>query len=180
MTILESPVLTGGPVRSDDFRAIVGSFASGLTVVTTLEDDGLPRGATVSAFASISLEPPVVMVSLDSRSRTLAAIERHGAFGVNVLARGAVEVSRRLAASSSDFDGIAWRRAHAARDVPILRDDLVAHAECLVHQIQQVGDHHLVFGLVVGGDAAESEPLVYHRRLYHSLEPIDDGRNQHP
>lgn len=177
MTTLETTGLVAPPVQSDDFRAIVGSFASGITVVTTLEESGAPRGATVSAFASISLDPPVVMVSLDSRSGTLAAIHRHGAFAVNVLAREAVEASRRLAQSSSDFDGIAWRASGAARGVPVLGDVVVAHAECLVHEIHQVGDHHVVFGLVVGGRAAETEPLVYHRRLYHCLEPIDDGRN---
>lgn len=180
MTTLQSTAVvapSAGPVRSDDFRAIVGSFASGITVVTTLEEGGAPRGATVSAFASISLDPPVVMVSLDSRSGTLAAIHRHGAFGVNVLARDAMDVSRRLAASSSDFGGIAWQASAAARGVPVLADLVVAHAECIVHEIHQVGDHHLVFGLVVGGRTAETEPLVYHRRLYHCLEPIDDGRN---
>lgn len=178
MTALQSRSTVFGPVRADDFRRIAGSFPSGVTVVTTLDEEGTPRGVTVSAFASISLDPPIVLVSLDHRSSTLASILSHGSFAVNVLAHDAVSISQQLSASSDDFQHIDWRPSALADGAPVLGDRLVAHADCVLHDTYRVGDHQLVFGLVVGGHARESEPLVYHRRLYHSLGPITDGRNQ--
>ncbi|MFD0850649.1 flavin reductase family protein, partial [Actinomadura adrarensis] len=95
------------------FRSIMGSFPSGITVVSTL-DDGMPRGATVTAFASISLAPPIVMVSLNRDSRTLASIRRHGAFAVHVLDATSSDVSARFATRGSDFDGVNWTRSRLA------------------------------------------------------------------
>ncbi|MFV2175474.1 flavin reductase family protein [Actinomadura sp. LOL_016] len=155
-----------GTLDSRGFRSIMGSFPSGITVVSTL-DDGLPRGATVTAFASISLTPPIVMVSLDRKSRTLASIRRHGAFAVHVLDAASSDVSARFATRGSDFDGVEWTRSRLARGVPVLERHCAAHAECLVHDLHEVGDHELAFGLVVAGGVTGSAPLVYHRSRYH-------------
>ncbi|MFF4835204.1 flavin reductase family protein [Streptomyces sp. NPDC001315] len=154
---------------SDQFRNIMGSFPSGITVVTTLGPGAVPRGATVTAFASISLQPPVLMVSLAAGSRTLGAIRRHGAFAVHVLDSSGAAVSQHFAAPASGFDGITWEPSGLARGVPVLSRHTVAHAECLLHDIHTVGDHQLVLGLAVGGRASEDTPLVYHRRTYTSI-----------
>lgn len=157
---------TSGTLDSRGFRSIMGSFPSGITVVSTL-DDGMPRGATVTAFASISLTPPIVMVSLNQESRTLASIRRHGAFAVHVLDATSSDVSARFATRGSDFDGVEWTRSRLARGVPVLQEHCVAHVECLVHDLHEVGDHELVFGLAVAGSVTGSTPLVYHRSRYH-------------
>jgi len=148
------------------FRSIMGSFPSGITVVSTL-DDGIPRGATVTAFAPISMTPPIVMVSLNRESRTLASIRRHGAFAVHVLDATSSDVSARFATRGSDFVGVEWTRSRLARGVPVLQEHCVAHVECLVHDLHEVGDHELAFGSVVAGSVTESAPLVYHRSRYH-------------
>ena len=90
------------------FRSIVGSFPTGVVVVTAWNGDGTPRGLTISAFCSVSLEPPLVLVCVDKESRTLPAIQASARFAVNVLAEGTEELALKFATKRDDkFDAVA-------------------------------------------------------------------------
>lgn len=155
------------PLDAERFRAIAGSFPSGVTVVTALTGEGTPRGLASSAFCSVSLDPPLILVCLDRDSRTLDAIRRSGAFVVNILAAGRGDLARRFATKDVDkFGDVAWRPAALARGAPVLADGAIAHAECLATQVIEAGDHFVVIGSVEGGDAREGAPLVFFRRRY--------------
>lgn len=155
------------PVDADRFRAIAGSFPSGVTVVTALTSEGSPRGLATSAFCSVSLDPPMVLVCLDRDSRTLEAIRASGAFVVNVLSADRVDLARRFATKDVDkFGDVAWRPAALAKGAPVLADGAIAHAECLAAQVIKAGDHFVVIGSVEGGEARDGAPLVYFRRSY--------------
>src|SRR4051794_3870194 len=95
--------------EKDLFRRVMGSFASGVTVVTTLDADGTPRGFTASAVSSLSLEPRLLLVCVNNASASLTAIQARGAFVVNIMAGEMQAVASRFAGRMPDkFNGVAW------------------------------------------------------------------------
>lgn len=159
-------------VDRDSFRAIMGSFPSGVTVVTTLDETGAPRGMTVSSFFSVSAEPPMLAVCLSSTSGTLDALRAHGAFVTHVLCEDSVDVALHFARPRSDF-GREYAPSVHADGAPILLSGVAAHAECSVERIVRVGDHHLVVGLIHAGAHSSGRPLVYHRAAFSSWVDVD-------
>jgi flavin reductase (DIM6/NTAB) family NADH-FMN oxidoreductase RutF len=153
-------------VGVDVFRSLMGSFPAGVTVVTTIDHDGSPRGMTLNAFMSVSSEPPMLAICIARNSVTLAATRRTGAFAVHVLDEHSVDLSQRFAGKESSFAGLCWSRSEAALGVPVLADGAIAVAECLVETIVSAGDHDLVLGRIVAGRHSANEPLLYHRRRY--------------
>lgn len=154
-------------VDLDLFRAIVGSFPTGVTVVTVMGVDGQPRGLTSNAFSSVSAEPPLLLVCVDKRSQTLASLEAAGAFVVNFLAAGRDEVSNTFASKAPDkFAGLTWTASAIAKGAPILVEDSVAYAECVTEQVVDAGDHFIFLGRVEGGLATGGPPLMYFKRTY--------------
>ncbi|MBK8248328.1 MAG: flavin reductase family protein [Gemmatimonadetes bacterium] len=159
---------TGSPpgVTPDTFRAVLGRFASGVTVVTLQDVTGRPHGMTVSAFTSVSIAPPLVLVCIDRAATMLPLFAASTVFGVNLLASGQADLSRRFADEAMElrFDGVAWEPGpHSA---PWLTD---AHANltCQVSQRLTAGDHEILVGHVVAARHADAtEPLVYHRGTY--------------
>jgi flavin reductase (DIM6/NTAB) family NADH-FMN oxidoreductase RutF len=150
-----------------DFRHVLGHFATGVTVVTTADTDGRPAGLTVSAFASVSLEPPLVLVCIDHKAQTYPAMLERGRFAINVLGAAQADVSRRFASSDLDkFDGVPYRMG--ALDVPLL-DGSLAHLECSTMNTHVNGDHTIFVGLVERAWAATGEPLLYYRGRYERL-----------
>lgn len=173
MTESESRVRHAGVPRSPDtlspvphelFRSVMGSFPTGVTVVTT-DEGGEPRGMTVNAFMSVSADPPILAVCVAKSSSTLPALKRTGAFAVHVLNQDSAELSRRFASQGSRFEGLDWSRSPRL-GLPLLTHCAIAIAECLVERIIEAGDHELILGRVVGGRHTPDEPLVYHRRRY--------------
>ncbi len=161
-------------VSDAEFRATLGRFATGVTVVATCEGKS-PIGLTVNAFASISLEPPLVMISIDKRSHMNVAIPQEGAFAVSILTTEQQELSRRFAGQIGDranrFRGVSWRTE--ATGSPILSDAL-AWIDCRVEAIYDGGDHSIILGRVEALGTATGEPLLYYRGQYGSLElPAD-------
>lgn len=155
------------PVDRETFRALAGSFPTGVTVVTSLDPAGAPRGLTTQAFIGLSTEPPLVLVSLDRTSRTLAALRAHGAFVVNFLRSGSEALATAFATKDEDkFAGVAWTPAPGARGAPILAGAVCAYAECLVTEERAGGDHVLFVGQVEGGRVEGGAPLLYYRRTY--------------
>ncbi|HUQ17380.1 MAG TPA: flavin reductase family protein [Candidatus Saccharimonadales bacterium] len=149
------------------YRAIAGAFPTGVTVVTTLDPDGRPRGLTSQAFIALSTEPPLMLVSVDRASRTLAALKETRSFVINFLKSGAEEVSTLFASKSDDkFKDLPWVPSGLANGAPILRDHIVAFAECLVEEVHEVGDHFMFIGRVIGGQSSDGVPLMYYRRTY--------------
>ena len=160
-----------GATRAEDLRAAIGHFATGVAVIASRTAAGAPVGATASAVASLSLDPPLVLVCFDRGSRTLAAVREHGAFAINVLAAHHRDVSTAFArrgAGEELWEVIEHR--HGISGSPHLHDAL-ATLDCAVHEILPGGDHEIVVGRVL--DTAQGtqghEPLVYYRGAYASL-----------
>lgn len=167
-------------MRDQVFRDLMAAVCAPVTVVTTADDDG-PHGTTVSAFASLSLSPPLVTVALDRRSALLARVRSTRRLGVNVLGSGDDEIALRFAraAGAGRFDGVPWT---LAQGLPRL-DCAAAWAACDLQQAVDGGDHLLLIGLVVHAESRPAAPLVYGHRTFgtHSRfahrprRPIDDA-----
>ena len=151
------------------FRAVMGSFATGVAVVTARDHQGVPRGMTVTSVASVSLDPPLLLVCFATGAATRVAVTRTGVFAVNVLAAGQEAVADRFAQRRPDkFETVPTRPGRLG--VPLI-DGTLAVAECRVVREAPAGDHVIVFGLVAHGEADAGEPLVYHRRAYGRFAP---------
>jgi flavin reductase (DIM6/NTAB) family NADH-FMN oxidoreductase RutF len=164
------------PLAPDRYRSVFGAVCTPVAVVTTGRP-GRPHGTTVSAFTSLSLDPPLVLVSLDRGSDLLRAIRRTRAFAINVLAAGQEELARRFASKGAGkFDGVAYEEEHG---LPRLRacQGFIAGR---VQRIVAAGDHALVIGLVLDAEVQDGRPLLYHERRFHALpaEPSpSEGRS---
>ena len=157
------------PVQPDahGFRQALAQFASGVTVVTTRGENGEPLGLTVSAFCSVSLHPPLVLVSVDERSETHAGFRASGLFGVSILAEDQEEVSRLFArAGPGKFEGAAMRTGERGL---LLVEGALAHIECEVKAAHVAGDHVLYVGHVVALAVRPGRPLAYQRGGYRRL-----------
>jgi flavin reductase (DIM6/NTAB) family NADH-FMN oxidoreductase RutF len=154
-------------VDASSFRRALGRFASGVTVVTTRDASGRPRGLTVSSFCSVSLHPPLVLVCIDHRADTNLGMRESGLFAVSVLRQDQEEVSRRFAASASDkFEGFAFTEGRLR--LPLV-PGAVAHLQCRVRSFHDEGDHAVWVGEVLALRTHPGPPLLYHRGGYHRL-----------
>ena len=157
------------PVPETEFRAALGRFASGVTIVTARDSLGRPKGITVSSFASLSLSPPLVLIAIGTGAATHQALTETDRFAVNVLAENQESISRRfaLSAGSADqFDGVPTRRGIG--DVPLLEGTL-ATVECLIVHRYPGGDHTLFVGEVQAVATQDGLPLLYFMGQYDRL-----------
>src|SRR5947208_3087737 len=156
-------------IDPDTFRSVLGRFASGITVVTTLDGEGRDVGMTVSAFCSVSLVPPMIQVCVDREASMFGALEQSTQFGVNILAADQEALSRRFATADSTrrFDGIGYQRGESG---VVLLDDALAHLECRIVAAHDAGDHTLFVGGVESASARSARPLLYYRGGYAQLE----------
>jgi flavin reductase (DIM6/NTAB) family NADH-FMN oxidoreductase RutF len=149
-------------VLQKSFRSAMGNVAAAVSVVTTFAD-GEPVGSTVSAFASLSMDPPMLLVSLDNRSSLLSKLHIESVVGVNVLAAHQDQVALRFARSGPDkFADIPWRPEDGAPGL-VDRHAWVAMA---VTQLIEAGDHTLVLGRVEAADTYANAPLTYWQRAF--------------
>ncbi len=153
---------------SDEFRATLGRMATGITVITATVGDR-DIGMTVSAFTSLSLSPPMVLVCIDQAATLHDLLADETAFGVNVLAAGQETLSRRFASGdpTDRFAGVGYTRG--ALGAPLL-DGTLAWLECRVAARHPGGDHTIVVGAVAEVGVREERPLLYYRSGYASLE----------
>ena len=152
----------------DAFRSLLGRFASGLSVVTTVDQTGRDVGMTVSAFASVSLEPPLVLICVARDASVFNELTAAHYVVVNILAAEQESLSRRFAGPVSHrFDGLGYSRAKTG--APIL-DDVLAWCECRVVQRHEAGDHLLLVAEVERGAVQDHKPLLYYRGGYAQLE----------
>lgn len=155
------------PVSRELFRAISGSFPTGVLIVATLDERGEPKGLTTQAYMGLSTEPPLVLISIDKTSRTLRALQPRRSFVINFLKTGAEDLATLFASKSEDkFADVRWEPAPAAEGAPILRAASLAYAACKVLEIHDAGDHILFVASVEAGEALGGTPLMYYKRTY--------------
>ena len=147
------------PIPTDAFRACVGEFATGVTVVAS-EHDGLPAGMTLNAFISVSLDPLLVLVSLAHGARTLGAVRQSGRFAVSVLHREQREAAIELATPGAPFPEEHMTRTS---DGFVIVRGAASTQHCEVERITAAGDHDLVVGRVIGITHDGGAPLIFHR-----------------
>ncbi|MGH7673517.1 MAG: flavin reductase family protein [Gemmatimonadales bacterium] len=149
------------------FRQLLGRFATGVTVLTTRTPAGDPIGMTASSIASVSLDPPLLLVSVDRRHDMHAALDAAAHFVLNILAADQEALSRRFAADEPDrFGGVGYR---PNKQGIAMLDGVLAHIECEKRTAVPAGDHTVYLGLVIGGAVTERRPLLYYRGGYASL-----------
>lgn len=153
-------------ISADRFKDAAKRFASGVTVVTVSTGD-LPHGMTASAFSSVSLDPPTVLVCLEKTSKTRAMVNEAGTFVVNVLSADQGGLARAFA-----LPGMKSFTEHVHREgidgAPVL-DGAIAWFECTVSTILDGGDHDVFLGDVIACGAGPGDPLLYYDRSYRSL-----------
>jgi flavin reductase (DIM6/NTAB) family NADH-FMN oxidoreductase RutF len=152
-------------------RDAFGCFATGVTVVTTLDDEGGPLGLTANSFTSVSLDPPLLLYCVDSKSRRAPKFLAASRFAVNVLHAGQEALSTRFARSAGDgFGDIEWE---TWAGTPVLRDAMASFV-CTGHASHEGGDHAVIIGRVeqLRFDPAP-DPLIYFQGRYRSVHVPD-------
>lgn len=146
-------------ISKDEFKDALRCFASGVTVVTTIDNNGERHGITVSAFCSVSLEPPQILICIEKNAGSHDAIAENGSFVVNILSREQQNLSDQFASFLPDkFAGVKYRTN--SRNIPILEDALV-NLECNVTHSYDGGDHTVYIGEIENSFVTQGNPLVY-------------------
>jgi flavin reductase (DIM6/NTAB) family NADH-FMN oxidoreductase RutF len=155
-------------IDSSTFRSVLGRFASGVTILTARDESGVDHGMTVSAFCSLSLEPPLVLMCIEHRATINAAFETASRFAVNFLTAEQESIARRFAEKVDDrFEGLGYQRGITGA---VLLDGILAYVECELECRYPGGDHTIFVGRVVAADAYDARPLLYYRGGYAELE----------
>lgn len=162
-------------VSPDQFRTLLGRFATGVTVLVARDAASQPIGMTASSIASTSLEPPLLLVCVERRHEMHAAMATASHFGLNILAADQEAISRRFAEDAPDrFHEVAYTESALGGKLPVL-DGVVAYIECHKHAAVPAGDHTVYVGLVIGGQHTDRPPLLYYRSEYRALGERDAG-----
>ena len=148
------------------YREVMGRFPSGVAVITVSSEQG-PRGLTVNALASLSLEPLLLLVAFDNTARTLQVVRETERFGVNVLGAGQEELARLFASKAPEdakFAGVP----HTVHDgLPVI-DGTIAWVGCRLERLVDGGDHTIGIGAVESAEAGDGRPLLWFRGGYRS------------
>lgn len=153
-----------------EFRRALGRFASGITVITTVHEDKV-HGMTANAFVSVSLDPPLVLISVDNRAKMNRVLPKSGRYGISVLSAEQEDLSQHFAGRPKEGLEVpfVWRK-----EMPLLEGAL-AHLVCRVVDIHPAGDHTLYIGQVEYLDYTNGDPLLFYTGTYRCLEvPIWD------
>lgn len=151
-------------IDSAKFRAALGGFATGVTVVTTLDGDDAPFGVTASSFNSVSLNPPLVLWSLSRKAQSIDAFCSSGHFAVHVLAADQAPLSSHFAKSGGDkFSALGWNKGVLGSPV---FSEYASRFECRTLHQYEGGDHIIFVGEVVQFDQQDGQPLVFHQGGY--------------
>jgi flavin reductase (DIM6/NTAB) family NADH-FMN oxidoreductase RutF len=149
-------------------RKIMGQFATGVTVVTTGGEAGV-HGLTANAVASLSLNPPLVLVAVDKRAHSMSFLHANRCFAVNILRLDQEPVSNRFATPGpKDFDGLETKTDVTGSPILV---GCVGYLDCRIVEILPGGDHEIFVGEIVGGELNGGEPLLYHAGSYRRLAP---------
>lgn len=152
----------GVSLMEQEFRKALGSYPTGVTVVTAYDAENNPMGLTVNSFASVSLDPLLILWSIDKGVSTYDAFLKTDRFTINILASDQKELCNLFASRGVDrFSACDWEKSEL--DLPILKDTL-ATLQCKVHNKVEAGDHTIMIGEVIDIENREKEPLLYHKR----------------
>jgi len=155
-------------VTPDEFRSVLGRFPSGVTVVTTKDRDGSDEGMTVSAFCSVSLDPPLVLICIEKTASAYVGLTTAPGFVVNVLSASQEQIARRFSIIDIDrFEGVGYSRS--PNGLAVL-DDVLGIIECATFAMHDAGDHTIIVGEVEAARAQNGTPLLYYRGGYAQLE----------
>lgn len=155
-------------ITEDEFKAALSLFASGVTVVTTKDADGNLHGLTVSAFSSLSLSPPLILICIDKKTGSHHAFEESLGFVVNILCEDQIDISNQFASHiTNKFDGIE----HTLNEnrLPILTNALV-NLECRLTDACNGGDHTIFIGEIEKSHIGEGKPLIYSDGHYRKID----------
>jgi flavin reductase (DIM6/NTAB) family NADH-FMN oxidoreductase RutF len=152
------------------FKEVMGNYPTGVTIVTTNDQDGKPVGLTVNSFASVSLDPTLILWSIDHRVSTISAFVNEGKFAVHILAGDQQELCKTFASKNVDrFSTCNWNLS--TNQLPII-EGAYAVLECKTYKTIKAGDHTILIGEVVNILKNDKEPMLYHRRHFGSI-PIE-------
>ena len=155
-------------IDADTFRSVLGRFSSGVTIVTACDAQGVDHGMTVSAFCSLSLDPPMVLFCVDHAASMHEMLLSHPRCGVSILSANQEAYSRRFADQDNErFDGIAYSRGDSGC---VLLDDALAHLEVRLITHHDGGDHTVFIAQVDRAEPRDGRPLLYYRGGYAQLE----------
>jgi len=150
------------------FRAVLGRFATGVTIVTAVGPRKRDVGITVTAFSSVSLEPPLVSICIDHSASVYNAMSKATSFVVNILSEGQEAIARRFSEPGPNrFDGIGFDRG---QNGAVILMEVLGYVECSVVARHEAGDHDIIIGEVEVAMAEEGKPLLYYRGGYAQLE----------
>lgn len=153
-------------IDASAFRSLMGRFATGVTVITAQDSNGVQNGMTVSAFCSLSLDPPLVLMCIDRSASMFDLLTTCDRFTVNILASDQEEIARRFATTeTTKFEGIGFSLV----EQDAVLDGVLAHAQCSRINSVEAGDHTIVIGEVRSATVTEGQPLLYFRGGYSSL-----------
>ena len=148
--------------KIESFRKAMGSYPTGVTVVTAYNEDNEPMGLTVNSFASVSLDPLLILWSIDKRVSSYDAFLKVDHFSVNILASDQGDLCNLFASRVPDrFGQCDWEKSELA--LPVLKDTL-ATLQCKVYNKVEAGDHTIMIGEVLDIQNSDKEPLLYHKR----------------
>lgn len=152
-------------VESADFRAAMSQFASGVTIVTTKDARGVPVGFTASAFSSLSLDPPLVLVCLDKKAECYEGFAGAEAMGISILATGQHEIAMRFASRGADKFGPGGLIAGEVTGLALVAGATV-QMECAIVDRPAGGDHTILIGRVMRAKTADAQPMVHYNRAF--------------
>ena len=165
--LLQQPVAPSFDLK--EYRRALGSFPTGVAIITTRDAEGEPVGLTCNSFSSVSLEPPLVLWSLRKASKSIDIFRAASSFAINVLAEDQDHLSQRFATSSitNKFETVQWSTGHV--DLPLI-DHCVARFQCKMHAQHDAGDHIIFIGEVAQFEVVrEDDSLVFYKGAYMML-----------
>lgn len=157
-----------GPDTSREFRDALGRFATGVTVVTCQSSLG-PLGITANSFASVSLEPPLVLWSPARSSRRFDAFVEATEFAIHILGDDQTDLCNRFSNEGLDFGGLDWKANDA--NVPLI-EGVLARFECTRHAVHEGGDHAIVVGRVTQAAFGDGNPMVFSKGRYGAFRDV--------
>ena len=154
-------------IEAQELRRVMGHFATGVTVITATDKDGAPQGLTANAFMSLSLNPPLVIISVDKGATCYACFVPGKGFNVNFLSEDQEDVSRRFATKGIDkFADLNW---HAGSNGVALIAGALGQVECRITACHDGGDHTIVVGEILNVAADGERPLLFFKGKYQKL-----------
>jgi len=159
-------------ISKDEFRRVLGHFATGVTIVTIKDEQGKPYGLTVNSFTSVSLEPLLVLICIDHSAQGYSQFSVGRYFGVNILTEAQEELSRRFADRqiTDRFENLPY--VEGKTGVPLLPNSL-AWLECRITEAYPGGDHTIFIGVVEEASFDKGDPLIFYRGRYAQLKGRD-------